>query len=133
MQHLIRSVQKSVRLLLWCQRSDDRKLPKAVDLALGINMGGEKETQAQGSPAQRSGNAKVVLLGAGDHQQEVDETAQRSESRIDPVCHSVRRQDAQGLIPAAFKQNAEHPHCFRPAAFLVLLKTSRGRVNKASS
>jgi hypothetical protein len=32
------------------------------------------------------------------------------ESRINPVYHSVRRQDAQGLIAAPFTQNAVHPH-----------------------
>jgi hypothetical protein len=31
------------------------------------------------------------------------------ESRIDPVYHSVRRQDAQWLISAPFTQNAVHP------------------------
>jgi len=31
------------------------------------------------------------------------------ESRIDPVYHSVRRQDAQGLIPVPFTQNSVHP------------------------
>jgi hypothetical protein len=39
----------------------------------------------------------------------VDDAAQRLESRINPVYHSVRRQDAQGLIAAPFTQNAVHP------------------------
>jgi ABC-type amino acid transport substrate-binding protein len=39
----------------------------------------------------------------------VDDAAQRLESRINPVYHSVRRQDAKGLIPAPFTQNSVHP------------------------
>jgi hypothetical protein len=31
------------------------------------------------------------------------------EGRINPVYHSVRRQDAQGLIAAPFTQNSVHP------------------------
>lgn len=36
-------------------------------------------------------------------------TSSASTSRIDPVCHSVRRRDVQGLIAAPFKQSSVHP------------------------
>jgi len=65
-----------------------------------------KEIAAQ---EQALADEKKKLLGAEQHQQEVDDAAQRLESRIDPVYHSVRRQDAQGLIAAPFTQNAVHP------------------------
>lgn len=41
----------------------------------------------------------------------MDDAAQRLESRLNPVYHSVRRPDAQGLITAPFTQNSVHPLC----------------------
>jgi hypothetical protein len=42
------------------------------------------------------------------------------ESRINPVYHSVRRQDAQGLIAAPFTQNSVHPPAYINAVRAII-------------
>jgi hypothetical protein len=50
------------------------------------------------------------------------------ESRINPVYHSVRRQDAQGLIAAPFTQNAVHPRVGRSMRELTSRTLASGSV-----
>ena len=58
---------------------------------------------------QRRGVAEIVLFGAEQHSQEVDDAGAKLEARAEPVYHSIWGKDAVELTLAPFTQNSGHP------------------------
>ena len=59
--------------------------------------------------SQRRGVAEIVLFGAEQHCQEVDDAGAKLEARAEPVYHSIWGKDADELTLAPFTQNSGHP------------------------
>ena len=59
---------------------------------------------------QRWGFAEILLFGAEQQKEDVDDAAQRLESRLKPFYHSVQRQDDRGLTQPHYTKLCNPPN-----------------------